>query len=391
MPKAELEQLQRGLVEELRRNQSLADAGVEMAFSAIPRHLFVPQVNPHEAYRDQAISLRTGENGEVISSASQPTMMAIMLEQLDLFAGANVLEIGAATGFNAALINHIIGDSGRVTTIEIDNDLCRQALDNLHAAGLIDVQVVNRDAASGYEPRAQYDRIIATAGVWDLPVAWLWQLRQEGKLVAPIWLDGVQVSAAFTKQRDGTLFSSDNRACAFVYLQGLAAGPQVRKRVGSSSLEILADDIDKIDTAALHMLLSEDQEKHHLPANVEQEDYWHGFQLYLMLHEPPGYVFAVYTIPDGETYYGMEGKGILLFSSGSVAFAPYAGGGVVHCFGGSASVLKMQSLYERWRSSQASLLDQLRLRLIPKAMGMPNATNGKLFARKDHYLQVWLD
>lgn len=391
MPEADTEQLQRDLVETLRRNQALSDAGVATAFSAVPRHLFLPHLDPRDVYRDQAFTLKTGAHGETVSSASQPTMMAIMLEQLDLRASLNVLEIGAATGYNAALIQHIVGGKGSVTTLEIDNDLIERALDNLYAAGFTEVQVVNRDAAAGYEPRAQYDRIIATAGLWDVPTAWLRQLRDEGLLVAPIWLDGVQVSAAFTKQRDGTLLSTDNRPCAFVYLQGLAAGPQVRKRVGSSSLEILADDVDKIDSAALHLLLSEDQEMQHLHADLAPEDYWFGFQLYLMLHEPPRYVFAVYAIPDGETCYGMEGNGILLFTPGSVAFAPYAGRGSAHSFGGSAAFLKIQQLYDQWRATDTDLLDRMRLRLLPKAMGLPSGDRGKTFARKDHHLQVWLD
>lgn len=391
MPEADTEQLQRDLVDTLRRNQSLSDPGVATAFAAVPRHLFLPHLDPHDVYRDQAITLKTGAQGETISSASQPTMMAIMLEQLDLRAGLNVLEIGAATGYNAALMHYIVGGSGSVTTLEIDNDISEQALDNLYAAGFAEVQVVNRDAVAGYEPRAQYDRIIATAGVWDVPTAWLRQLRDEGVLVVPIWLDGVQVSAAFAKQRDGTLLSFDNRPCAFVYLQGLAAGPQVRKRIGSGSLEILADDVDKVDSAALHSLLSEDQDMHHLRADLAPEDYWFGFQLYLMLREPPRYVFAVYTIPAGESSYGMEGNGILLFTPGSVAFAPYDGGGLVHTFGSADAFLEVQRLYDQWRSTGKDLLKRLRLRLVPMSMSLPSCDHGKTFARADHHLQVWLD
>ena len=302
----------------------------------------------------------------------------------------NVLEIGAATGFNAALIKHIVGKRGSVTTLEIDNDLSQRAIDNLYAAGMTDVHVVNRDAVSGYEPRAQYDRIIATAGVWDLPNAWLKQLRDEGRLVAPIWLDGVQVSAAFVKQSDGSLLSEDNRPCAFVCLQGLAAGPQVRKRVGSSDLEILADDIDKIDTAALHLLLSQDYEIHHLPGDMAPEHYWYGFQLHMMLHEPPRHIFAVYAIPEGETYYGLEGNGVLLFTAGSAAFAPYDSGGSVFSFGSSAAFMATQTLYDDWRTSETDLLERLRLRLAPIKRDRLIDARGKRFVRKDHTLQVWL-
>ena len=93
-------------------------------------------------------------------------MMAIMLQQLGLGAGMNVLEIGTASGYNAALIKHVLGEHGHVTSLEIDRDLAEQARENLYSAGYSDVPVVNRDGVSGYEPRAQYDRIIATAGVW---------------------------------------------------------------------------------------------------------------------------------------------------------------------------------------------------------------------------------
>ena len=87
MPAADLDKLQRDLVDELRRKQTLSDAVVESAFTAVPRHLFLPDVAPQEAYRDHAITLKRGANGETISSASQPTMMALMLEQLELRPG----------------------------------------------------------------------------------------------------------------------------------------------------------------------------------------------------------------------------------------------------------------------------------------------------------------
>jgi len=391
MEEPDLAQLHHDLVEQLRRKQLLTDTGVEMAFSAVPRHLFLPQFDPREVYQDRALTLKTGSSGATLSSASQPTMMAIMLQQLDLRAGMNVLEVGAASGYNAALIKHIVGDGGRVTTIEIDRDLAKQARENLRSAGYPDVLVVNRDAAEGFDGLAQYDRIIATAGVWDVPASWLCRLHKDGKLITPIWLDGVQVSAAFALQGDGAWLSSDNRPCAFVYLQGSAAGPRLSAKVGSSSLEVLADDVDKIDTAGLHLLLSQDREIHRLAAKLRPEDFWFGFQLYLMLNEPRRYVFAVYAIPEGLQAYGMDGSGILLFTPASAAFTPYEGEGVVYTFGSTAAFMKMQSLFDEWQGLQESILDRLRLRLIPKSLGKSHSEPGKLYLRKDHNLQVWLD
>jgi protein-L-isoaspartate(D-aspartate) O-methyltransferase len=383
-------ELHRALIEQLRQRQLLTNSDVAMAFNAIPRHLFLPQFDPREVYQDRALPLKTDSSGATLSSASQPTMIAVMLQQLDLKAGMNIMEVGTASGYNAALIGHIVGDRGQVTTLEIDRDLAEQAREKLHAAGYGDVLVVNQDAVSGFEARAEYDRIIATAGLWDVPESWFKQLHKDGKLITPIWLDGVQVSASFALQADGSWLSSDNRPCAFVYLQGLAAAPRLSAKVGSSSLEVLADDLDKIDTAGLHLLLSQDREIHRLAAKLRPEDFWFGFQLYLMLNEPRRYVFAVYAIPAGMQAYGVDDSGILLFTPGSAAFTPYEGEGVVYTFGGAAAFMKMQSLFDEWQGIRGSILDRLRLRLMPKSLGKPHSESGKLYLRKDHNLQVWL-
>ena len=391
MAEPEFRQLQSKLLTELRSSQLLADPDIDAAFSEIPRHLFLPQFDLTTVYQDRAIALKVSPSGETLSSSSQPTMMAIMLQQLRLAPDMNVLEIGTASGYNAAILSQIVGAGGYTTTLEIDRELAEEARNNLLRAGFGKVLVVDCDAAGGYEPRAQYDRILATAGVWDVPRKWLQQLREDGRLVVPIWLDGVQVSAAFVPQPDGTYLSVDNRPCAFVYLQGLAAGPDVRKRVGGAYLEVIADDVDKIDTAALHLLLSEDVEIQRLGRHLRPEEFWYGLQLYLMMREPPRYVFAVYAIPEGEMAYGMAGNGILLFRPNSAAFAAYDDGGVARCYGGAAAFLKLQALFDDWLSLEAALVDRLSLQLIPLEMGEPRIQTGKLFRRKDHYLHVWLD
>ena len=391
MAEPEFRQLQSKLLTELRRSQLLADPDIDAAFSDIPRHLFLPQFDLKTVYQDKAIALKVSPSGETLSSSSQPTMMAIMLQQLRLAPDMNVLEIGTASGYNAAILSQIVGAGGYTTTLEIDRELAEAARNNLLRAGFGKVLVVDCDAAGGYEPRAQYDRILATAGVWDVPSKWLQQLRDGGRLVVPIWLDGVQVSAAFVPQADGTYLSVDNRPCAFVYMQGLAAGPDVRKRIGGAYLEVIADDVDKIDTAALHLLLSEDVEIQRLGKHLRPEEFWYGLQLYLMMREPPRYVFAVYAIPEGEMAYGMSGNGILLFRPNSAVFAAYDDGGVVRCFGGAAAFLKLQALFEDWLSLEGALVDRLSLQLIPLDMGEPLIQTGKLFRRKDHYLHVWLD
>src|SRR5205823_13707927 len=113
---------------------------------------------------DDAIVTKRDADGHPVSSSSQPTIMAIMLDQLGVAAGQRVLEIGAGTGYNAALIASIVGADGAVVSIDIDDDLVASAQANTVAAGYPQVRIVCADGADGFAGAAPYDRIIATVG-----------------------------------------------------------------------------------------------------------------------------------------------------------------------------------------------------------------------------------
>lgn len=117
------------------------------------------------------------------SSASAPHIVAAMLDALDVEAGLKVLEVGTATGYNAALLAELAGPSN-VTTIEIDPGLAAHARAALHEAGY-PLQVVTGDGTGGYADNAPYDRVLATAAVCELPYAWVRQTRPGGLIVAP--------------------------------------------------------------------------------------------------------------------------------------------------------------------------------------------------------------
>jgi protein-L-isoaspartate(D-aspartate) O-methyltransferase len=391
MDKNQVKRLWRALLTTMQKEGALETAGVKAAFSAVPRHLFLPNFPLEEIYSDKAIGLKHDANGLLTSSSSQPSMMAIMLNQLDLKEGDNVLEIGTASGYNAALIKHIVGESGRVTSIEIDSELSKQAAINLQHAKYGSVVVVHGDGAQGYSPRAAYDHILSTVGIWNVPPAWIQQLKPRGTIVAPIVIDGVQVSARFVLQDDGTLLSVDNRPCAFVYMLGQYAGPDFRRQVGSSSLYILADDVQNIDTAALHTLLSDDHEYCQFDSQLTVNDFWYGYQLYLMIHEPPELSFFVYSVIEGQQAYGLEGRGIALFTRGTVAFASYNDKGLVHCFAGSDAFIEMQRVLDNWEAEGRPTMDNLRLRLIPKILDMPAIDYGRIYERGDNFLHVWIE
>ena len=124
---AELAQLREGLAARVVAANRISSERVAAALRAVPRHLFLPELPPQAAYRDEAIVTKRDQAGQPISSSSQPAIMAIMLDQLDLAPGQRVLEIGAGTGYNAALISHVVGAQGQVTSVDIDPELVVQA------------------------------------------------------------------------------------------------------------------------------------------------------------------------------------------------------------------------------------------------------------------------
>lgn len=119
-------------------------------------------------------------------SASQPGLVLAMLDALDPRPGQRVLEIGAGTGYNAALLAARIG-AGNVTTVEVDPGLAAAARTALHEHGF-PVEVICADGATGHPPGAPFDRIIATAAVrlGELPAAWVEQTRPGGVIVTPV-------------------------------------------------------------------------------------------------------------------------------------------------------------------------------------------------------------
>ncbi len=213
------------LVTELRRRGCGLSRSVQDAFARVPRHVFVPEVGPAAAYRDEAFVIKCGPDGMPVSSSSQPAMMAIMLDQLGLRAGHRVLEIGTGSGYNAAVMAAVVGPRGEVVSIDIDADLVSRARSSLVAAGYRAVTVRCADGGFGDAAGAPFDRIIVTAGAWDIAPAWLDQLGPGGRLVLPLSIRGIQLSVALERAGEDWLSTSAWR-CGFVRMLGAFAGPE---------------------------------------------------------------------------------------------------------------------------------------------------------------------
>jgi protein-L-isoaspartate(D-aspartate) O-methyltransferase len=149
-----------------------------------------------------------------------------MLEQLHLQPGHRVLEIGTGTGYNAGLMKYLVGDSGLVVTIDIDEDIVESAREYLRSVGMDDLKVVCGDGGLGFADYAPYDRIVLTVGAWDIVPAWWEQLKLGGRLLLPLEIKGgVQKSVALDKM-DDHLESVSVADCGFMTLRGAFAKPQ---------------------------------------------------------------------------------------------------------------------------------------------------------------------
>jgi protein-L-isoaspartate(D-aspartate) O-methyltransferase len=195
----------------------------------VDRETFVPSTIPLDRVysADEAIPTHLDDAGVPISSSSAPRIMAVMLEMLGVHSGQQVLEIGAGTAYNAALLSRLVGPRGCVVSIDIDPDVVEEAISHLEDAGITGVSVTTGDGWFGSEGQT-FDRIIVTAECWDISRAWVDQLVEGGILVLPLWLrPGLTLAVAFAKTKD-MLRSQSLAYCGFMPLRSPHASPALR-------------------------------------------------------------------------------------------------------------------------------------------------------------------
>lgn len=229
----------------------LGDAAWRAAFAEVPRHLFVPgyqrggdwfaadDPDPRRrlrwlagAYADQPIATRMVD-GELVSSSSQPSLMALMCEALEVRDGQRVLEIGAGTGYNAALFAHRLGPDA-VTTVDLDPELTAAARAHLDAYGTPaarSVTVVTGDGVLGHADRAPYDRVVATCELPAIPAEWLAQCRPGARILAPFASGLVALTVRGPDRAEGRFLPG---SAYFVALRGQAAQTVTAPRPGEA-------------------------------------------------------------------------------------------------------------------------------------------------------------
>ncbi|MDP2767112.1 MAG: protein-L-isoaspartate(D-aspartate) O-methyltransferase [Candidatus Methanoperedens sp.] len=165
------------LIEELRQH-GISERVLD-AMKRVPRHLFVPEKEQRNAYADYPLPIGWGQ------TISAPHMVAIMCDLLDIQDGMNVLEIGAGSGYHAAVMA-ILAGSGHVYAVEVIESLASFARDNLKKAGIKNVTVIVEDGSLGLPGFAPYDRISVAAASPEILDTLTDQLKVGGKLVNPV-------------------------------------------------------------------------------------------------------------------------------------------------------------------------------------------------------------
>lgn len=183
----------RQMVEEQIRARGITNPRVLAAMELVHRHLFVPSAVSDQAYEDHPLPIGYGQ------TISQPYIVALMCDLLDLEGNEKVLEIGTGSGYHSAVLSRLAGD---VYTIEIIDSLGRRAAETLRNLGFHNVEVRIGDGYAGWPTEAPFDAIILTAAPPRLPEPLIEQLKVGGRMVVPVG-DFLQDLRVITKTKDG--------------------------------------------------------------------------------------------------------------------------------------------------------------------------------------------
>ena len=200
------------MVDRQLRRRGIADVQILDAFLSVPREAFVSDAYADRAYGDYPLPIEAGQ------TISQPYIVALMIEAAGIKAGDKVLEVGAGSGYAAAVISRI---AGRVIAIERQHELVEVASARIKRLGYDNVEIVEGDGTKGFPEEAPFDAILAAASGTHVPKTLLEQLANGGHIVMPVGEPGwVQQLVKVTKRADGSVEHQNLGDVRFVPLIG---------------------------------------------------------------------------------------------------------------------------------------------------------------------------
>ncbi|HIE51791.1 MAG TPA: methyltransferase domain-containing protein [Armatimonadetes bacterium] len=362
---------------------------VEEALRAVPRRLFLDHFFVEEGetrrelhvnhrrpsrevlehiYRD-VVLVTHYEGDRATSSCSQPAVVAGMLEALELKPGMRVLEIGAGTGWNAALMAYLVGEEGEVVTVDIQKEVARAARRHLRRAGFERVRVITGDGGQGYARRAPYDRIITTASCSDVSPHWIEQLKEGGILVVLLRVFPRSDPAfKFRKQKDKLVGQLINWY-GFMRLQGTygEGGPvEILLEEPSELVPVLSCPLDSRPVPWREMVGSREGLVRF------------SFVFFLGFADPR----AVFVAPplEGETY-GLPPGGAYGLWDREGESACLLGLEELLVYGSEAMAERFGELFQEWMAARAPLPSEYRIEVYPRSQARRRPRRGWVTCR----------
>ena len=200
------------MIERQLKHRGITEPMILDAFREVPREAFIAGNNVHLAYGDHPLPIEAGQ------TISQPYIVALMIQAAGIGLRDKVLEVGAGSGYAAAVISRI---AGKVIGIERQHELVEVARERLQRLGYDNVEIVEGDGTKGWRDGAPYDAIVAAASGSHVPRPLVEQLAPGGRIVMPVGDPGwVQQLVKVTKNDDGTLVQQNLGGVRFVPLIG---------------------------------------------------------------------------------------------------------------------------------------------------------------------------
>ena len=201
-----------GMVERQIAGRGISEPIILEAFRAVPREQFLSAEYAELAYGDHPLPIEAGQ------TISQPYIVALMIHAAQITCGDRVLEVGAGSGYAAAVMSRIASE---VIAIERQSDLVEVARERMRGLGYDNVRIVEADGTRGFSADAPYDAVLAAASGSHVPQPWIDQLADGGRIVMPVGEPGgIQKLIKLTKGPGGKLITEDLGGVRFVPLIG---------------------------------------------------------------------------------------------------------------------------------------------------------------------------
>ena len=210
LTETELAARRAAMVEVQLRRRGVLDPNILDVFHDVPRHRFVRPEDINRAYEDAPVEIGFGQ------TISQPYIVALAMQALELTGDETILEIGTGLGYQAAILSRLAAE---VITIEWHEELAEQARENLERLGYDNVNCLSGDGSEGRPEYAPFDAIVVSAAAPRIPPALTNQLDEDGRLIIPVGSLELQ-ELLYCRVRDGQIARRNLTGCRFVPLTG---------------------------------------------------------------------------------------------------------------------------------------------------------------------------